>query len=221
MLLTIRRSHRRKATLRTAEHLPERLEKNPSYGGGVYHLIDVVAAREEAARLLGTASDRWDHVVGVAAAARAIIDVVPPEDGDLLIAAAWLHDIGYSSAIAENGFHPVDGARHLRAIGAPPRLCILVAHHSAALVEAKVRHMRAMLLAEFPPEDSIVADALTFADMTTSPTGQTVTVEERLAEILERYPASDPVHRAVKESADQLRAAVTRVEARLEVRQPR
>ncbi|NCD15922.1 MAG: HD domain-containing protein [Actinobacteria bacterium] len=184
-------------------------------------MTDSEAARQEAARLLGTSSDRWDHVAGVATAARAVVDVVPPEDVDLLVAAAWLHDIGYSPAIADTRFHPLDGARHLRSLGAPLRLCSLVAHHSAAVVEAKVRHMRAMLLAEFPPEESIVADALTFADMTTSPTGQPVTVDERLAEILDRYPPTDPVHRAITESSEQLRAAVARVEARLGVRQPR
>jgi len=160
-------------------------------------------------------------VVGVAAAARAVVDVVPAEDAELLVAAAWLHDIGYSPAIADTGFHPLDGARHLRSLGAPARLCNLVAHHSAAVVEAKVRHMRGVLLAEFPTEESIVADALTFADMTTSPTGHPVTVEERLAEILERYPPTDPVHRAIRESSEQLRAVVARVQARLRVVQPR
>lgn len=197
------------------------MPRRKAYRSRMRHLTDCESARAEAARLLGTASDRWDHVVRVAAAARAVVDVVPPADRDLLVAAAWLHDIGYSPAIAATGFHPLDGARHLRALGALPRLCSLVAHHSAAVVEAKVRHMRAMLLAEFPPEESIVADALTFADMTTSPTGQPVTVDERLAEILERYPPTDPVHRAIRESAPLLRAAVARVEARLGVRQPR
>jgi len=187
----------------------------------MHDLVDIEASRTTAARLVGTSSDRWDHVVGVAAAARAVVDVVPAEDTDLLVAAAWLHDIGYSPAIADTGFHPLDGARHLRSLGAPPRLCSLVAHHSAAVVEAKVRHMRAMLLAEFPLEESIVADALTFVDMTTSPTGQPVTVDERLAEILDRYPPTDPVHRAITESSEQLRAAVARVEARLGVRHPR
>lgn len=185
------------------------------------HPTDGDTARAEAARLLGTSSDRWDHVAGVAAAARAIVDCVPPEDAELLVAAAWLHDIGYSPEIAETGFHPLDGARHLRALGAPERLCSLVAYHSAALVEAKVRHMRGVLLAEFPPEESVVADALTFADMTTSPTGQPVTVDERLAEILNRYPPTDPVNRAITESSELLRSAVARVEERLRVGQPR
>jgi len=192
-----------------------------THGRWMLSAVDIRTARQEAARLLGTSSDRWDHVVGVAASAHAVVDIVPSEDADLLVAAAWLHDIGYSPAIADTGFHPLDGARYLRSLGAPQRLCSLVAHHSAAVVEAKVRHMRAMLLAEFPPEESVIADALTFADMTTSPTGQPVTVEERLAEILDRYPPTDPVHRAISESSEQLRAAVARVEARLRVRQPR
>jgi len=192
-----------------------------AYVTWVRDLTDSEAARQEAARLLGTSSDRWDHVAGVAAVARAVVDVVPPDDGDLLVAAAWLHDIGYSPAIADTGFHPLDGARHLRSLGTSPRLCSLVAHHSAAVVEAKVRHMRGMLLTEFPPEESIVADALIFADMTTSPSGHPVTVEERLVEILERYPPSDPVHRAITQSSDQLRATVARVEARLGANQPR
>ncbi|NCD17864.1 MAG: HD domain-containing protein, partial [Actinobacteria bacterium] len=150
---------------------PEQLRSRPlnaptPYSCQVRDLTYGYSARGEAARLLGTSSDRWDHVVGVVTAARAVVDVLPVEDTDLLVAAAWLHDIGYSPAIADTGFHPLDGARHLRSLGAPARLCALVAHHSAAAVEARVRHMRAMLLAEFPPEESIVADALTFADMT-------------------------------------------------------
>ncbi|HZK05632.1 MAG TPA: HD domain-containing protein [Actinomycetaceae bacterium] len=184
-------------------------------------LLDADVARGTAEGLLGTASDRWRHVVGVAAAARAVARVVPHNDVALLVAAAWLHDIGYSPAIAHTGFHPLDGALHLRDIGAPERLCNLVAFHSGALVEARHRRMRGGLLIDFAPEESVVADALTFVDMTTSPTGQPVTVDERLAEILRRYPRHDPVHRAVTESSPHLRALVARVEARLAVGQPR
>ena len=79
--------------------------------------IDVAAALAEAESLSDTLSDRWQHIVGVAAAARAVVDVVSATDADLLVAAAWLHDIGYSPAIADTGFHPLDGARHLRSLG--------------------------------------------------------------------------------------------------------
>lgn len=42
-------------------------------------------------------------------------------DRDLLVAAAWLHDIGYAPELRDTGFHPLDGARHLEALGAPAR----------------------------------------------------------------------------------------------------
>ena len=51
--------------------------------------------------------------------------------------------------------------------------------------------------------------------MTTGPAGQPVDLEERIAEILERYPPDDPVHRAVSRSHPLLREAVDRTRARL------
>ena len=36
---------------------------------------------------------------------------------DDLVAAAWLHDIGYAPELVETGFHPLDGARYLRREG--------------------------------------------------------------------------------------------------------
>ena len=115
--------------------------------------------------------------------------MVDPSDGPLLVAAGWLHDIGYSPAVAETGFHPLDGARHLRHLGAPDILCRLVAHHTSALVEARLRGLDQVLLDEFPtPTSPQLLDALTYADLTTSPTGAQITVNDRLAEILHRYP---------------------------------
>ena len=54
----------------------------------------------------------------------------------LLVAAAWLHDIGYAPTLAATVFHPLDGARHLRALG-HERLARLVAYHSSARWEAE------------------------------------------------------------------------------------
>src|SRR5690606_38331824 len=116
--------------------------------------------RREAARLLGTTPGRWRHVSGVAARAYAASKILNPSEAPLLIAAAWLHDIGYSPEIARTGFHPLDGARHLRAIGASARLCALVAQHSAAAVDAEIRGLRVVLESEFPAERSLVAEAL-------------------------------------------------------------
>ena len=56
---------------------------------------------------------RWTHVQGVAARARGLAPVLGA-DADLLIAAAWLHDIGYAPDLAVTGLHALDGARYLR-----------------------------------------------------------------------------------------------------------
>ena len=173
-----------------------------------------MAARLEAWLLLG-ASQRWEHVSGVAAAAADAASAVRGEEADLHVAAAWLHDIGYAAGVAETGFHPLDGGRYLRRMGWPEPLCTLVAHHTAALVEAEARGLADVLIREFPPVDSPTSDALTFADMTTGPTGQRVDVEERIAEILERYDPGHVVHESIRRNAPTLIATVRRVEARL------
>jgi hypothetical protein len=140
---------------------------------------------------------------------------VPAEDEELLVAAAWLHDIGYAPALVDTGFHQLDGARYLRRIGAPERLCRLVAHHTASPVEATGRGLRDELMREFPEEQSVTADALTFADMTTGPDGSSLTALERLTEILARYPEGHVVHASITRATPQLLATVARVEARL------
>src|SRR6266702_125535 len=89
---------------------------------------------------------RWAHTQGVAAAARALAPVLGRHT-DLLTAAAWLHDIGYAPALADSGFHPLDGARYLRDIQhADSTLYRLVAHHSCAMIEAAERSLAADLI---------------------------------------------------------------------------
>lgn len=164
------------------------------------------------ARLRGL-PQRPAHVVGVAAESEQMADRAKSTNLDVLVAAAWLHDIGYAESIADTGFHPLDGARFLRASGYPDVVVSLVAFHSEAVIEAEHRGLLSELLEfERPPSDLL--DELTTADMTTSPTGMPVTVDERLAEILDRYDGDDPVFLAVSQSAPLLRAAVGRVKAR-------
>jgi HD superfamily phosphodiesterase len=63
----------------------------------------------------------------------------------VLIAAAYLHDIGYAPTLARTGFHPLDGAVHLRELG-EERLAGLVAHHSGAETEARLRGLAGQLV---------------------------------------------------------------------------
>jgi hypothetical protein len=131
----------------------------------------------------------------------------------VLVAAAYVHDIGYAPSLNRLGFHPVDGARFLRRHG-HERLACLVAHHSGARFEAEERGLLDELVA-FPIEDGPVLDALTFADMTTGPAGEPMTLEERIGEIQRRYPPDDPVHRAIRRARPLLQAAVDRTLDRL------
>jgi HD domain len=158
---------------------------------------------------------RWAHTRGVAAAALTLSGIFD-DHADLLVSAAWLHDVGYSPAIAATGFHPLDGARHLRdSEKADELVCRLVAHHGCALTEAAERGLADLLAREFPMPPDDLADALIYSDMTTGPDGQSMAVDARLAEILARYGPDHPVSRARSKSTPQIAAAVARVTNRL------
>jgi HD domain len=174
-------------------------------------------ARSQAEQLLAPLGERWLHVQVVASKAQQLATALNSEDGEdgeALVAAAFLHDIGYAPPLNRLGFHPVDGAYYLRAHG-QERLARLVAHHSGARFEAEERGL-VEELAAFPVEDGPVMDALTFVDMTTGPAGQPMTLEERIGEIRHRYPPEDPVHRAVLRARPLLQAAIDRTQQRLD-----
>jgi hypothetical protein len=164
--------------------------------------------------------ERWRHVGAVADSAERTGSALSL-DTDVLVAAAWLHDIGYSPALIDTGFHPLDGARYLRDLGWDTGVVQLVAHHSGAVLEAEERGLREQLLTEFPFEPSPAMDALWYCDMTTGPDGHTVSVEDRLAEIRARYGPSDVVTRFVERAEPELVAAVRRVEEQIATAQSR
>ncbi|MPY97960.1 MAG: HD domain-containing protein [Actinophytocola sp.] len=157
---------------------------------------------------------RWAHVRSVARAAETLSVTVDEEERPFLVAAAWLHDIGYAPELATTRFHPLDGARYLDNEGWPDRVVNLVAHHSGARFEAAERGLDAELSA-FSLEDSPVMDALLMADLTTGPDGSKLRYRERIAEILNRYPVDHPVHQAWLKAADPLEVSIERVKQRL------
>lgn len=165
-------------------------------------------------RALSSLPGRLAHVSAVAAAAHAISHRLAV-DAHVLVSAAWLHDIGYAPSVTVTGFHPLDGARFLRDEGIDRRVVNLVAHHSHAVIEARERGLGNELLDEFPLDASLPHAALCFCDMTTGPQGQRMTVEERLAEIRQRYGPGDVVTRFIERAEPSIVATVGRVEKQL------
>ncbi|WP_052357439.1 HD domain-containing protein [Actinomadura welshii] len=155
---------------------------------------------------------RWAHTQGVARQARTLASILSDE-ADLLEAAAWLHDIGYAPDLVNTGFHPLDGARYLRDThDANTHLCRLVAHHSCAIIEARERGLAEPLTDEFPPPTTWMIRALTYCDMTTTPDGNPVAVDVRLAEIVNRYGPDHVVTRVIRNARPDLIEAVRAVQ---------
>ena len=157
---------------------------------------------------------RWAHTWGVARRAQQIAPAFPTEEREVLVAAAWLHDIGYARSMAVTGLHQLDGARFLVGRAVPFRVCALVAHHAGAAAVADLVGL-AGALAVFDDEQSPVRDALWYCDMTTGPDGRSMTFDERMAELRARRSAADPVVRALAVNERDRAAAVRRTEERL------
>ena len=158
--------------------------------------VDESWAHETADRLLATTATRLAHSSRVARQAASIAHLLDEPWRSALVEAAWLHDVGYAPALHDTGFHPLDGARWLRAQGRRPEVCRLVAWHTRAQTEARLRGLEDVLAEEFPAPPPAAQAALTWADLTSSPTGERWAVEDRISDILRRYAPGSVVHQA-------------------------
>lgn len=177
-------------------------------------MYGVAAARDTAADLLELLPERWHHSAGVARFAARLTPTLAPGERDLLLIAAWLHDIGYRPAICRTGFHPLDGALFLRGEGWPAPVCALVAHHSGA------RYIAAHLglgteLDQFAFAESPLTDALTYADQRVGPGGRVVTIDDRIRDTLRRHGPGSGQARAAHLRTPAIYAVAGRVERRL------
>jgi HD superfamily phosphodiesterase len=170
-------------------------------------------AASYAEELLSPLGDRWRHVHGVARQAQRVAPVLPADERDELVAAAYLHDLGYAPSLVQTDLHALDGARHLRALG-HERLAGLVAYHSGARAEAELRGLAAEL-ADFEDEASATSMALTYCDMTTGAAGEPVTLAERLADVERRYGVGHVVTRSVYQAQPEVERCIQVVESRL------
>ena len=144
--------------------------------------VDPLSAARIASARLADLAERWTHVQVVA-------EVAGAWGSSDIVAAAWLHDVGYSPDVRVTGFHALDGAVYLRDLGLPPEVVSLVAYHTGAEFEAEERGLE-VELAQIgrPRQDQL--DALTLCDLTVSPTGARISVGDRLDEVLCDTPTS-------------------------------
>ncbi|MFD4404360.1 HD domain-containing protein [Nocardia sp. NPDC058499] len=155
---------------------------------------------------------RRAHSIAVGRRMETVAERLPVELRGDAITAAYLHDVGYG--YPNTGFHPIDGAQLLQSLDYSPVVCHMVAFHTAAEVEADVRELDASLFDEFRVTEVAgldkADDLLWWADLSTGPNGEQFSVDERLAEILERYEPGSVVHTAITRAEPWLRAAAQR-----------
>jgi len=175
----------------------------------------VAAAADLTRHTLDADLNRLKHSEAVARRAEFFTITVDPESAPLLVAAAWLHDIGYAPELCDTGYHPIDGARYLQSVGWPPAICNLVAHHSGARFVARVVKLDREL-DSYPFSQDTLSDALTVADQTIGPRGEAMTVDERMRDMLRRHGPSSPNALAHPVRGRYIRGAATRVAKRLE-----
>lgn len=166
-------------------------------------------AASAAAELIGAEPERWAHTLAVVHAARGVAGQLPASDGERLIAAAYVHDIGYAAALVDTGLHHLDGARWLRANGGVA-VASLVAHHTSAREEAHLRALDA--LADFPPDDPMLDAALTYCDVVSGPAGEPMSLDERIADVAHRYGETDVVACGLRLAVPRLVGQIGQVE---------
>jgi hypothetical protein len=171
-----------------------------------------------ATQLLGDVGTRLPHTRRVASQASLVRHFLDDRWRCAIIDAAWLHDIGHSPAVSSSGFHPLDGARYLREQGFSMDTCSLVAWHTGAIHEARERGLEDELRAEFPSPAPSALDALTWADLTSSPSGHVVSPEVRLDEVRDRYEPGSVVRLAIAAGLEDLLGSAKRIEQLLGAR---
>lgn len=178
--------------------------------------MELEEAPSIAERLLAPLGDRWRHARAVGQRAQQVGRILSAPDRGFLVAAAYLHDIGYAPQLRRTGCHALDGAVQLRSMG-HERLARLVAHHAEARFEARLRGLERELEG-FPREPSAVADALTYCDMTIGSAGEAMSLHERTVDIAQRYGEEDAATRSLSWSMPYLSLALARTERRLRLR---
>jgi hypothetical protein len=130
---------------------------------------------------------RWLHTQAVARTACELADKldITPSEKALLVVSAWYHDIGYAIPTSYK-WHPLDGALLLRGWELD-MVASQVAWHTTAEEESKLLGLFDALSRTHPRPHPLIADALTYCDMTNGPEGQRFSFDQRFQEVRLRH----------------------------------
>jgi len=156
-------------------------------------------AQTLAQSLLADDPDRLAHVRGAGMLAGMVAGALRLDQPELVVAAAWLHDVGYSPAIARTGFHPLDGALFLAREGWPEEVVFLVAHHSHAAVVAPYYGVEPHM-ALFEHVTGLADDLLTFSDLRAGPNGLGADPRDRVEDMRRRHVDRTFVPEGIREA---------------------
>lgn len=174
----------------------------------------VARARLTGTELLREVPERLAHSAGVAHVVEATATRLGLPERDLLVAAAWLHDTGYSRAAARRGMHALDGAVRAQAAGLPALVVSLIAHHSCSVLEAR-RAGLLEALQRFAAPPQALMDVLDHADASVSKQGLPRAVGIRLREAVHRHQGDRIRYEALLLAVPARERAVARIAGRL------
>jgi len=132
------------------------------------------------------------------------------QDGETLIKAAWLHDIGRSFALLKTGLYFLDGAMFLEEMG-EIKLAQLVANCSFSKEEAEIVGL-GLELERFPYHKSLVSDCLSYCDLSIDDRGKRVMLSDKVASIKERYKDNSSTYLALTKALPRMKEVFLEVE---------
>lgn len=164
-------------------------------------------------------SRRYQHILGVVRQMKELLPQlsIPNDWKPLLIQACYLHDIGYSPKLNQYDYHPLDGAIFAAEQHFPKPVISAILFHSCAyeaLFEEKNPNVQSIYQKHLPlldKQDHLFIDLVTYCDLHTSPTGETITFQKRLEDIFQRYGMEHPISQVMIKNQKKLNNTIERV----------
>ena len=140
--------------------------------------------------------NRYKHILGVGRLMEELMSKTSNlnhHEKEWAIQAAYLHDIGYSKRLQISGFHPYDGYVYCMENGYSDTVAKAVLLHSDAVLEMLIKgwnfkSLYSDVIRSLTSIEKEVFELVTFCDIHTQSTGVPCTIEERLRDVLIRYP---------------------------------